>query len=697
MLIQIKDVMIIPQTNIYKKQSLDHAVRQMKEQRTFAVIVYDYNEQQVGVLSLVDALAGIYEGKTIVDQAFRCDAESLNESEPLIHTRELNDGEILLVRNNKGFVTGFVNNEILLRIKYMVANEKLMEMDATFNSAHNGILAIDKNGIITSMNPAAEQMARKSREESIGSFLNDVVNPDGLLEVIRTGLPQYGKRYQVGSRKYITNRSPIVREGDIVGAVGVFQDISEIESISEELSIVKGMMRELDTMLDASGDPMLITDMSGKVLRTNQLFRQIVMDLGQGVSYYDDLIPDIFDESMIPMILANGSSITTLVYHKRNGRYYLASGTPVKNDQGEMIRVVLNFRDVSEIDHMRRELEKTKDLSNQYLLELKRLKSMPRDDGFIATSPRMKQVLDLVERVTLVDSTVLILGESGVGKEETVNLIHRNGLRSHKPMVKINCGAIPEQLLESDLFGYEGDAFTGAKKTGKPGMFEQADEGTLFLNEIAEISPTLQVKLLRVLQEREVMRIGGVKPRRVNIRIIAATNRDLEEEVKAGRFREDLFFQLHVVPIHVPPLRQRREDIPLFINYFLSLFQEKYGIYKNISPDVVETLVQYDWPGNVRELSNLIERLLVTTSGSEISFEDLLAIKPNGTVKSMIYVSGILPLKEAVQDVEKQLINKAILAYKNTRKAARVLHVDQSTVVRKMQKYGVQLKEEAEE
>ncbi len=255
----------------------------------------------------------------------------------------------------------------------------------------------------------------------------------------------------------------------------------------------------------------------------------------------------------------------------------------------------------------------------------------------------------------------------------------------------MNCGAIPADLLESELFGYEKGAFTGANREGKIGMFELANNGTLFLDEVGDLPRDFQVKLLRAIQEREVMRVGGYKPRPINVRIIAATNRDLESLVREGRFREDLYFRLNVVPLQIPPLRERKEDIiPLAYN-FKQKCSKQYKIKKNFAPEVYDTLLQYDWPGNVRELENIIERLMVTTPDQTITAGDIspYLFKDSARYSPEVSVRGILPLKEAVQQVERQLILSALKQYGSTYKAAKVLKVDQSTVVRKSMKLNI--------
>lgn len=320
-------------------------------------------------------------------------------------------------------------------------------------------------------------------------------------------------------------------------------------------------------------------------------------------------------------------------------------------------------------------------------------KNEPEDQIFIGNSQFMKELTKKIKQLATFDCTVLLMGESGTGKEVFANSIHKHSNKSGS-MVKINCGAIPENLLESELFGYDQGAFTGAKTGGKPGKFEEADNGTLFLDEIGDMPLHLQVKLLRVLQEKEITRVGGSKTRQINTRIIAATNKNLYSMVQEGKFREDLFYRLNVVPITIPPLRERRDDIMPLILHFKKTYQKKYQTRRNCSPEVVKLFLSYDWPGNVREMENLVERLLVI-------MDPLEAITPKTLIKDYLSMSRmhlekdvsvhrLITLKDATDKVESQLINMAASRFKTLKEMADALGVDQSTICRKLKQFNIQ-------
>jgi len=304
----------------------------------------------------------------------------------------------------------------------------------------------------------------------------------------------------------------------------------------------------------------------------------------------------------------------------------------------------------------------------------------------------MHQVFELAIKVAKVDSNVLITGESGVGKEVITKIINQAGPRAQKPFLQINCGAIPENLLESELFGYAGGAFTGAKKNGKMGYFELSQGGTLLLDEIGELPLSLQVKLLRAIQERKIFRIGGTIPYKFDVRIIFATNRNLEEMVQSGLFRADLYYRLNVVPINIPPLRNRTEDIIPLTFHFLKLLNSKYKTNKRFEPEVLLAFERYKWPGNVRELENVIERMVIFSDEEIIGLQHLPFNSVNSEDSNGLTIEVLkpVPLQTASEILEKKLVAKALQLSGSTRKAAKILGVTHPTVIRKAQKYNLQ-------
>ena len=361
--------------------------------------------------------------------------------------------------------------------------------------------------------------------------------------------------------------------------------------------------------------------------------------------------------------------------------------------KGSIDLIICVERNISEVERLKTLLGQQVEKKNKLQKELLRFKNQKDDlsGQFITKNINMLHIRELAENIGKIDVTVMIMGESGTGKEVIADLIHKNSSRAEAPFEKVNCAAIPETLIESEFFGYEGGAFTGAGKGGKMGLFELADGGTLFLDEVGELSVQMQSKLLRVIQDKEVRRVGGEKSVHIDIRIIAATNRDLKREVEEGRFRNDLYYRLFVVPVNIPSLRERKEDIELLARHFLDIFNSEYNLRKTISDDAVKVMESYNWPGNVRELRNVVERLSVSTARSEISAIQVEFCLNNKApaVSDYIGTESDLYLEDIVSRYEKQVISKILEECGTITATARMLHVDKSTISRKIKKYGL--------
>lgn len=466
---------------------------------------------------------------------------------------------------------------------------------------------------------------------------------------------------------------------------------SDIEKAPTELMLTQDLLHELEAIISSSYDGMFIADGNGVVLRLNAAYERITgieakEVLGKNMK---SLVEEgYFDESVTLLVMERRETITINQMIKKD-RKILVTGNPIFDKQGNLFRVVTNVRDVTELANLQSQLLKTKEQTLKYKTELSHLRALHIENKeTISRSPEMERVIELAMKIADVDSTVLINGESGTGKELIAKLIHKQGKGVSKPFIKINCAAIPEQLLESELFGYEGGAFTGARKEGKPGLFELSHNGTLFLDEVGDLPLLLQVKLLRAIQEKEIMRVGGTKAITINARIIAATHRDISSMVKCGTFREDLYYRLMVIPISLPPLRDRKEDIPLLTMHFIEKFNKRFGYDKKIIPQVIDKLVSYSWPGNVRELENVIERMMVTAPSDEITVN---------LVPANIWNKTFLPkrgtkLKDAVEQTETYLLSESYKEYGSWQKVAEKLGIDRTTVFRKVVRYGLEKK-----
>jgi len=402
----------------------------------------------------------------------------------------------------------------------------------------------------------------------------------------------------------------------------------------------------------------------------------IKMPRMDGIAFLNEAVLRHPDKIYI-MMSAYGSVETALEALKKGAYDYISK--PFKTDE-----VLLTLKKAEEREVLRKENLRLKDrigvIEKRYSF-----------GNIVARSEAMARVFELVEKVSEHKTTVLITGESGTGKELIARAIHANSPRSSEALVSINCGGIPENLLESELFGYKKGAFTDANRD-KPGRFEEADKGTLFLDEIGEMPFSLQVKLLRALQEEEIMPLGGVGSRKIDVRVIVATSKDLEKEVREGRFREDLYYRINVMTIHLPPLRTRKGDVSLLIGYFVDLFNEK--LKKRVeapSSDATAMLMGYHWPGNVRELENVIERAVLLSTGRWITPKELPSRLFNeGGIGQEISIGDSLSIKKASKDIQRNLIAKALKTTNgNKTQAARLLEISRPMLIAKIKEYGL--------
>lgn len=451
---------------------------------------------------------------------------------------------------------------------------------------------------------------------------------------------------------------------------------------------------DLKKILDNSFDEIFVVDGKGMVVYVNEACERhygLKPEQVIGKTVYYLVSEGYYSPALAPIVFREKKRVT-LEQETNFGKKLVVTATPVLNDQGEIELVVMNSRDITQIENLKHDLEETKQLAQKYKQEVEELRQKELDnDGYIAQSRKMKSCIEMARRVAAVDSTVLLLGESGTGKNVMAKFIHNHSPRKHNRLVSINCAAIPEQLLESELFGYCRGAFTGAEKSGKVGLIELAHKGTLFLDEIGEIPLRLQAKLLEVIQDNQFLPVGGKEHKKVDIRIIAATNRNLLQLVEEGKFRADLYYRLNVIELELPPLRERREDIELLLNYFLDKFNTKYKVYRQFAPETMEVLKNYSWPGNVRELENLVERLVVTVSDTIIIPKHLPEVifqgKKEEKLEDRLFDELAIPQGLSLKEAEKEMVIRLYERLRSSYKVANALNISQSKAYRLIRKY----------
>lgn len=436
----------------------------------------------------------------------------------------------------------------------------------------------------------------------------------------------------------------------------------------------------LRRIFENSSDSIYVTDGQGVTIYVNKAFEKmarlpISVVLGKNVYALEE--EGIFKPSISALVLREKRPLT-IIQNMQCGKQTVVTGTPVFNEAGEIDMVVCNSQDIDEMLILKK-----------YLLKPSQPQTSAghqEGSGFLYTSGYMENLLTMADKVAGKDSTVLITGESGTGKGVLAKYIHENSPRANEKMIEINCSAIPESLFESELFGYESGAFTGAQKGGKAGIIEMADKGTLFLDELGDLPVHMQAKLLKVLQDKQVFRVGSLHPLKIDVRIIAATNKDIKMLIEKELFRSDLFYRLNVFPIHIAPLRERKEDLLALIQHFVLHFNKTLNANITLTPCAIEHLAGYPWPGNIRELEHFIERLAIIKDGT-IDQEDLdIDIWP-AAKKSAVQVNELIPLQSALQQVEKQLIQKAVQISSNSYKVGELLGISQASAHRKMKKY----------
>lgn len=568
------------------------------------------------------------------------------------------------------------------------------EIELILNSTHDAMIAVNTKGIITLFNRAAERLTQIRTEDAMGRYVGDVVKDTRLPFILETGQSELNRQQDLGSIKIITNRMPVKDDGgNVVGAIAVFRDITEVIKLAEEITNLKEMQSMLAAIFNATQDAISVVDQEGLGVMINPAYTRITglsekdvirkpatVDIAEGESLHMQVI-----KTKKPI---KGALLKVGPTHKE----VLVNAAPIIVD-GELRGSVGVIHDISEITKLSKELKQAKEI-------IRSLEAKYTFEDIVGDDPLLLAAIDKARKAAEIPVTVLLRGESGTGKEIFAHAIHNASERKFRKFIRVNCTAISESLLESELFGYEEGAFTGAKKGGRKGLFEEANGGTIFLDEIGEISPGTQAKLLRILQEKELVRVGGTKPITVDVRIITATNVDLEAAINNGRFRADLYYRLNVFPIKIPPLRARIGDIYDLTIFFIKKFNQQYGRnIKDIAHQAVGKLKSYNWPGNVRELENVVGRAIINMKTGETvimeshlpPFERMLDKSETPFMAREVYEDASRSLNEIVEDAEKKYIRQVMKQCDgNKTNAAKMLDISLRSLYYKLERYGIE-------
>ncbi len=546
------------------------------------------------------------------------------------------------------------------------------------------VIFITADGAVEEFNKSAQIILGKNKEDVVGRDYANVFPCQKMKQTVESAINNHESDFlveKINGVEVILHCVSISRFRGR-GALIIFEDQTEKNALYKEIDITRKLNQELAQVMESSYDGIIITDKRGVILKANKSVERITGFLPE----------EIMQKTMFQLEREGYVKINEIVSNKhtriirqrlKTGKEVLVTSNHIFDHDNRLSFIISNIKDLTEIKQHMDPLKLTK----KYYKDLNVIRNQA--SGIVSDSSEMSVVIEKAYKVARVNSTVLILGESGVGKEVIARFIHSNSLRRNGPFISINCSAIPVNLLESELFGHEKGAFTGAVEQ-KPGLFELAHNGTIFLDEVAELQFNLQAKLLRFLQDKVIYRVGGKKPILVDARIVSATNKDMDERVKKNLFRDDLYFRLNVIPIHIPPLRSRKRDIRPLADYFFARESEKHNISKRIAPEVFDAFENYDWPGNVRELQNVAEYLIVMSRDDTIGLDDLPDSICSSKAKNIeININKLIPLKEAREAMERAMVSTALDRYKSTRKAAEILKMDYTTVYRIIKKYNL--------
>ena len=577
---------------------------------------------------------------------------------------------------------------------------KIPNYEQFLQFSNHGVIATDKDGRIQFVNKRAREILKFIKTKMNGVHIAKLLpkTSEMVAQCLATGKPQLERQIAGKRVNLIVNINPIIENKTVTGCVCNFLRLDEFESTAWKLESFDFLDRQFKTVFESSSDGIWICDKNGRVVLINRASEKLgglkkediigtkVSDLVKKRKLYSNYVTD--------EVIQTKRVVSQLQHVKNTKKTVLCTGIPVFDRNGRVSLVVINERDITQLEALKIQLEETRKEKDRYKNELTELSMLElKRQKIVSESDQMREILKTALKLARLEVTdILLLGESGTGKGLLAKFIHNNSKRKKKPFIQINCAALPENLLEAELFGYEKGAFSGAREQGKPGLFELAHEGTLFLDEIGELPFSVQAKLLKYLDDHKVQRLGGIKTKSIDCIIIAATNQDIEKFVGQKKFRKDLFYRLNILTIKIPPLRERPEDIFELANSFLHQYNRKYKQKKKLNPLALSLLQSYSFAGNVRELKNIIKKAVVM-SEEEVIDSVILSSIGKEVLEDRWEVRGsdkkINNLVDMLSALEKEMLKNAMRHCKSTREMARFLNISQPTVVRKLKKHSL--------
>jgi PAS domain S-box-containing protein len=668
-------------------------ILQETEMMEIAAVV-DINKEAPG-LKLAESLH-IKTGKdwrAFLTQDIDIVIEATGKEEVFRELREKRSKHTVIIPGSVAYITAKLMEEkesLISKLK-----NETYKHDIIFNSTHDGMIVVDENANIVLFNKSAEEITGYKREDVVGKHVYEVIPGSQLPRVLKTRVVEMNQELMLtNGKKIITTRIPMVNsKGALIGAFAVFKDITDVVNLAEEITNLKEIRTMLEAIIQSSEEAISVVDEHGRGILINPAYTRLT-GLTEDQVIGKPATADISEgESMHLKVLKTRRPVRGVrMKVGPNKKDVVVNVAPIIVD-GKLKGSVGVIHDMSEIQMLTNELNRARQI-------IRTLEAKYSFDDIIGSSEEMKFAIEQAKLGAKTPATVLLRGESGTGKELFAHAIHNASNRKYNKFVRVNCAAISETLLESELFGYEEGAFSGAKRGGKRGLFEEANNGSIFLDEIGELSANMQAKLLRVLQEKEIVRVGGTKPIPINVRVIAATNVNLEKAIANGTFREDLYYRLNRMPIQIPPLRNRKEDIPALCKHLIRKINQDYGRnVEGVTKEALQYLCSYNWPGNVRELENILGRAIIFMKYQEtmIDVKHIPDLMSNN--KKEPYHSD-MPLKDPVEEgknltelveiYEAAIIQKTLEKYHGNKTAtAKALGISIRNLYYKIEKYGI--------
>ncbi len=614
---KIKDIMTTDFVRLQPDDTIEKAIRSFRTTRLEGLPVLDKNGTLLGIFTKTNLYDALLLGTGLADSIepyFNLRVAKISENvsyEEFITIIKSSPVGLGVVVDDYDRTVGMITKVDLILAVVRKGEMLNAELCAIYNAMQSGVVSFNEQGIITFVNRAIKKIFSVREKDIVNTPLALQFPGLNVEKLLAGGETINSKKYEYREKTVIVNATPIIEEDGIAGGVAVFQDITELESVAMELEGTKRLNKTMETILEMAYDGIVVVDEHGRVILVNHAFLDF-FGLSHG-QLMGKKLENIIENSRLHIVAKTGATeINDVQFIK--GKPYVVSRLPIVRD-GRIIGAIgkIVFSRVEEVQEIARKLDAMASKLSFYKKELSKYSKNAPDmvsfDDIVTINSEFIKTKQEAYRVSQSNSTILLTGESGTGKELFAQAIHLASQRRKGPFIKVNCAAVPENLLESEFFGYMPGAFTGAHREGKPGKFELADGGTIFLDEIGDMPLSLQAKILRVLQDRAVERLGATKSKKVDVRVIAATNQNLEKKLREGSFREDLYYRLNVISLELPPLRERKEDIIPLSYVFLQKYNQLFGLnIKELSPQAMFVLQNYDWPGNVRELENVIER-----------------------------------------------------------------------------------------